>query len=37
MYRKSMSRAASRKSFRRSTGTHPMNFKGTPMRGGIRL
>lgn len=36
-YRKSMSRGGSRSDFRRKSGTHPKNFRGAPMRGGIRL
>lgn len=32
-----LKRGASRRSFTRSAGTHPMNLRGMPMRGGIRL
>lgn len=35
--RKRMTRRGSKKSFRRSAGTHGKNFRGSPMRGGIRL
>jgi len=32
-----MSKGASRRSFRRSAGTHRKNLRAGPMRGGIRL
>lgn len=35
--RKRMNRRKSRKDFRRKSGTHGRNFRGSPMRGGIRL
>lgn len=35
--RKRMSRRSSKKSFRRNSGAHKKNFRGAPMRGGIRL
>jgi hypothetical protein len=37
MKRRSMSRGTSRRDFTRKAGVHPMNFRGMPMRGGIRL
>lgn len=37
MKRSKMTRRASRKNFRRGSGGHPKNFRGAPMRGGIRL
>jgi len=36
-YRSSMSRGKSRRSFRRSSGSHGKNYSTGPMRGGIRL
>jgi len=36
-YRKRISRAKSRRSFRKGSGVHPKNTMGRPMRGGIRL
>jgi len=36
-YRKRMSRGKSRRSFARSTLSHPQNDRGAHMRGGIRL
>jgi len=37
MYRKKLSRPGSKKDFSRKSGTHKKNFRGAPMRGGIRL
>lgn len=36
-FRKSISRSASRKLFKRNAGVHKKNLRGAPMRGGIRL
>lgn len=36
-YRKPLKRAKSRKMFAKGAKAHPLNFRGTPMRGGIRL
>ncbi|WNK13588.1 MAG: hypothetical protein [Microvirus sp.] len=37
MKRYKMSPSKSRKDFSRKAGSHPKNFRGAPMRGGIRL
>ncbi|WNK14617.1 MAG: hypothetical protein [Microvirus sp.] len=37
MKRARMSSSKSKKSFSRNSGTHPINMRGNPMRGGIRL
>lgn len=37
MRRSRMSRRKSKSDFRRKAGTHSKNFRGLPMRGGIRL
>jgi len=37
MKRKRMSGAGSRRDFSRKSGVHPLNMRGVPMRGGIRL
>lgn len=36
-FRKAMGRGKSRRTFRNSAGTHPMNLAPRSMRGGIRL
>ncbi len=36
-YRKKMGKRKSRKDFTRKSGSHKKNFRGRPMRGGIRL
>ncbi len=36
-YRKKMPRRKSRRDFSRKSGAHKKNFRGRPMRGGIRL
>lgn len=36
-YRKKMKRSKSRRDFTRKSGSHKKNFRGRPMRGGIRL
>lgn len=37
MKRHSIPYRASKRNFSRNAGTHPKNFRGAPMRGGIRL